>query len=98
VSLATTLSPFYIHLHSIIIMADNRSRDPQWALLRQQQSSRGLFSPEIIDLVLPPLKFGGYAGELLPLLPPRTSHTDFEQGLPVFWQVSGVPYSKKQIL
>jgi hypothetical protein len=46
-------------------MADNRSRDPQWAPLRQQQSSRGLFSPEIIDLVLPPLKFGGYAGELL---------------------------------
>jgi hypothetical protein len=46
-------------------MADNRSRDPQWALLRQQQSSRGLFSPEIVDLVLPPLKFGGYAGELL---------------------------------
>lgn len=45
-------------------MADNRSRDPQWALLRQQQSSRGLFSPEIVDLVLPPLKFGGYAGEL----------------------------------
>ncbi|KAF4979055.1 hypothetical protein FZEAL_4665 [Fusarium zealandicum] len=43
-------------------MADNNSRDPQAALLRQQQSRRGLLSPEILDLVLPPLKFGGLSG------------------------------------
>ncbi|KAF4470886.1 hypothetical protein FALBO_2207 [Fusarium albosuccineum] len=43
-------------------MADNTGRDPQSTPFRQRQSSRGLFSPEIVDLVLPPLKFGGLAG------------------------------------
>ncbi|KAM5353861.1 hypothetical protein ACJ41O_000511 [Fusarium nematophilum] len=43
-------------------MADNTGRDPQSAVLRQRQSPRGLFAPEIVDLVLPPLKFGGLAG------------------------------------
>lgn len=45
-----------------LIMADNSSRDPQAAPLRQRQYSRGLFAPEIVDLVLPPLKVGGLTG------------------------------------
>lgn len=45
-------------------MTENGGREPQMMHLRQRQSSRGLFSPEVIDLVLPPLKFGGYAGKL----------------------------------
>lgn len=46
-------------------MTDNGGREPQMVHLRQRQSSRGLFSPEVVDLVLPPLKFGGYSGMLL---------------------------------
>lgn len=46
-------------------MTDNGGREPQMVHLRQKQSSRGLFSPEVVDLVLPPLKFGGYSGMLL---------------------------------
>lgn len=47
-------------------MAENGGREPQMMHhLHQRQSSRGLFSPEVVDLVLPPLKFGGYAGKLL---------------------------------
>ncbi|KAH7262585.1 hypothetical protein BKA59DRAFT_33735 [Fusarium tricinctum] len=64
-------------------MADNRSRDPQWALLHQQQSSRGLFSPEIIDLVLPPLKFGGYAGTAGVLA--GVGGSIFKEANPIVW-------------
>ncbi|KAI6767959.1 hypothetical protein HG530_005968 [Fusarium avenaceum] len=64
-------------------MADNRSRDPQWALLRQQQSSRGLFSPEIVDLVLPPLKFGGYAGTAGVLA--GVGGSIFKEANPIVW-------------
>jgi hypothetical protein len=45
-------------------MSEDGGREPQMVHLRQRQSSRGLFSPEVVDLVLPPLKFGGYAGKL----------------------------------
>ncbi|KAL5622743.1 hypothetical protein FOBRF1_001993 [Fusarium oxysporum] len=43
-------------------MANDRNQEPQMMSVRQRQSSRGLFSPEVVDLVVPPLKFGGYAG------------------------------------
>ncbi|KAM0352456.1 hypothetical protein ACHAPU_002123 [Fusarium lateritium] len=65
-------------------MADNRSRDPQWAPL----SSRGLFSPEIVDLVLPPLKFGGYAGTAGVLA--GVGGSIFKEANPIIWgAVSG---------
>lgn len=52
------------------IMANDRN---QMVSVRQRQSSRGLFSPEVVDLVVPPLKFGGYAGKLLH----ASSHTPY---------------------
>ncbi|KAF5000730.1 hypothetical protein FGRMN_1571 [Fusarium graminum] len=69
-------------------MVDDRSRDPQWAPLRQQHSSRGLFSPEIVDLVLPPLKFGGYAGTAGVLA--GVGGSIFKEANPIIWgAVSG---------
>lgn len=54
-------------------MANDRNQEPQMVSVRQRQSSRGLFSPEVVDLVVPPLKFGGYAGTLLH----ASSHTPY---------------------
>ncbi|KAF4500350.1 hypothetical protein FAGAP_3441 [Fusarium agapanthi] len=46
-------------------MANDRNQEPQMVSVRHRQSSRGLFSPEVVDLVVPPLKFGGYAASEL---------------------------------
>ncbi|KAF5022607.1 hypothetical protein F66182_5353 [Fusarium sp. NRRL 66182] len=69
-------------------MADDRSRDSQSAPLRHRQSPRGLFSPEIVDLVLPPLKFGGYAGAAGVLA--GVGGSIFKEANPMIWgAVSG---------
>ncbi|KAM0428309.1 hypothetical protein ACHAPT_007210 [Fusarium lateritium] len=69
-------------------MADNSSRDSQSAPLRQRQSSRGLFSPEIVDLVLPPLKFGGLTGTAGVLA--GVGGSIFKEANPIVWgAVSG---------
>lgn len=45
-------------------MSSNRDPQPSAAALQQltNPAARGLFSPEIVDLVAPPLKVGGWAG------------------------------------
>ncbi|KAJ4260632.1 hypothetical protein NW762_007376 [Fusarium torreyae] len=69
-------------------MADDRGQDPQSALLRQRQSSRGLFSQQVVDLVLPPLKFGGYAGAAGVLA--GVGGSIFKEANPIVWgAVSG---------
>ncbi|KAF4337376.1 hypothetical protein FBEOM_8760 [Fusarium beomiforme] len=66
-------------------MANDRNQDPQMASLRQRQSSRGLFSPEVVELVVPPLKFGGYAGVLA-----GVGGSIFKEANPIIWgAVSG---------
>ncbi|KAF4962625.1 hypothetical protein FSARC_9295 [Fusarium sarcochroum] len=69
-------------------MADDRGQDPQSALLRQRQLSRGLFSQQVVDLVLPPLKFGGYAGAAGVLA--GVGGSIFKEANPIVWgAVSG---------
>ncbi|KAJ4309731.1 hypothetical protein N0V84_011344 [Fusarium piperis] len=69
-------------------MADNTSRDPQTVPLRQRQSSRGLFAPEIVDLVLPPLKVGGLTGTAGVLA--GVGGSIFKEANPIVWgAVSG---------
>ncbi|RSL57935.1 hypothetical protein CEP53_006322 [Fusarium sp. AF-6] len=69
-------------------MADDSSRDPQTAPLRQRQSSRGLFAPEIVDLVLPPLKVGGLTGTAGVLA--GVGGSIFKEANPIIWgAVSG---------
>ncbi|KAF9770097.1 hypothetical protein IL306_012404 [Fusarium sp. DS 682] len=56
--------------------------------LRQRQKSRGLFSPEVVDLVVPPLKFGGYAGTAGVLA--GVGGSIFKEANPIIWgAVSG---------
>uniref|UniRef100_A0A0D2Y2H4 Uncharacterized protein n=1 Tax=Fusarium oxysporum (strain Fo5176) TaxID=660025 RepID=A0A0D2Y2H4_FUSOF len=57
-------------------MANDRNQEPQMVSVRQRQSSRGLFSPEVVDLVVPPLKFGGYAG---------VGGSIFQEANPIVW-------------
>ncbi|KAG8676692.1 hypothetical protein FPOAC2_02796 [Fusarium poae] len=69
-------------------MTENGGREPQMMHLRQRQSSRGLFSPEVVDLVLPPLKFGGYAGSAGVLA--GVGGSIFKEANPLIWgAVSG---------
>ncbi|KAF4458178.1 hypothetical protein F53441_29 [Fusarium austroafricanum] len=69
-------------------MANDRNQDTQMVSLRQRQSSRGLFSPEVIDLVLPPLKFGGYAGTAGVIA--GVGGSIFKEANPIIWgAVSG---------
>ncbi|KAH7244233.1 uncharacterized protein BKA55DRAFT_79607 [Fusarium redolens] len=69
-------------------MANDRNQDPQMVSLRQRQSSRGLFSPEVVDLVVPPLKFGGYAGTAGVLA--GVGGSIFKEANPIIWgAVSG---------
>ncbi|CEI66487.1 unnamed protein product [Fusarium venenatum] len=65
-------------------MTENGGREPQMMHLHQRQSSRGLFSPEVVDLVLPPLKFGT-AGVLA-----GVGGSIFKEANPIIWgAVSG---------
>ncbi|KAG9502446.1 hypothetical protein J7337_005273 [Fusarium musae] len=69
-------------------MANDRSQQPQMVFVRQRQSSRGLFSPEVVDLVVPPLKFGGYAGTAGVLA--GVGGSIFQEANPIIWgAVSG---------
>ncbi|KAK7402598.1 hypothetical protein QQX98_011639 [Neonectria punicea] len=69
-------------------MADSSSRDPQGTLARRRTSPRGIFAPEMVDLVVPPLKFGGYAGTVGVLA--GVGGAIFREGNPVVWgAVSG---------
>ncbi|KAI1047532.1 hypothetical protein LB505_013881 [Fusarium chuoi] len=66
-------------------MANDRN---QMVSVRQRQSSRGLFSPEVVDLVVPPLKFGGYAGTAGVLA--GVGGSIFQEANPIIWgAVSG---------
>ncbi|RBQ70688.1 hypothetical protein FVER14953_09124 [Fusarium verticillioides] len=69
-------------------MANDRNQQPQMVFVRQRQSSRGLFSPEVVDLVVPPLKFGGYAGTAGVLA--GVGGSIFQEANPIIWgAVSG---------
>ncbi|KAF5614356.1 uncharacterized protein FSUBG_236 [Fusarium subglutinans] len=69
-------------------MANDRNQEPQMVSVRQRQSSRGLFSPEVVDLVVPPLKFGGYAGTAGVLA--GVGGSIFQEANPIIWgAVSG---------
>ncbi|KPM35706.1 hypothetical protein AK830_g10857 [Neonectria ditissima] len=69
-------------------MADSSNRDPQRILARRHNLSRGIFAPEITDLLVPPLKFGGYAGTAGVLA--GVGGSIFREGNPVVWgAVSG---------
>ncbi|CVL01823.1 uncharacterized protein FMAN_07979 [Fusarium mangiferae] len=66
-------------------MANDRN---QMVSVRQRQSSRGLFSPEVVDLVVPPLKFGGYVGTAGVLA--GVGGSIFQEANPIIWgAVSG---------
>ncbi|KAL7767509.1 hypothetical protein ACKLNR_001810 [Fusarium oxysporum f. sp. zingiberi] len=64
-------------------MANDRNQEPQMVSVRQRQSSRGLFSPEVVDLVAPPLKFGGYAGTAGILA--GVGGSIFQEANPIVW-------------
>ncbi|EWZ38265.1 hypothetical protein FOCG_04818 [Fusarium oxysporum f. sp. radicis-lycopersici 26381] len=64
-------------------MANDRNQEPQMVSVRQRQSSRGLFSPEVVDLVVPPLKFGGYAGTAGILA--GVGGSIFQEANPIVW-------------
>ncbi|KAF5649786.1 hypothetical protein F25303_4619 [Fusarium sp. NRRL 25303] len=66
-------------------MANDRN---QMVSVRQRRSSRGLFSPEVVELVVPPLKFGGYAGTAGVLA--GVGGSIFQEANPIIWgAVSG---------
>ncbi|KAH7140673.1 hypothetical protein EDB81DRAFT_61622 [Dactylonectria macrodidyma] len=69
-------------------MAESSSRDPQSGPAHRRHAPRGIFAPEIVDLFLPPLKVGGWAGTAGVLA--GVGGSIFKEGNPVAWgAVSG---------
>ncbi|KAH6893467.1 hypothetical protein B0T10DRAFT_604672 [Thelonectria olida] len=69
-------------------MANNNSQDPQSILTRHHHPARGLFAPEIVDLIVPPLKVGGWAGTAGVIA--GVGGSIFKEANPIIWgAVSG---------
>ncbi|KAI5457787.1 hypothetical protein BGZ63DRAFT_416879 [Mariannaea sp. PMI_226] len=64
------------------------SQEPQSSLIQRRSSARGLFAPEIVDLILPPIKVGGWAGTAGVIA--GVGGSIFKEANPIIWgAVSG---------